>query len=189
MGEKYKNIHQELIDNCKIGSTKAQFEIYKLYYKAMYNTSLRLVNDSMEAEDIMQESFLKAFNKIHTYKEEVSFGAWLKRIVINSSLDALKKRKLDTDPLENHQIAIADEPSGEEVSDTAQKVAEIKQVINELPENYRVLITLHLIEGYDHEEISSITGMSNAAVRTGYSRARKKLQEMLNTKKTSIWMN
>ena len=100
-----------------------------------------------------------------------------------------KKRKLDEDPLEHHKIAIADEPVGDEIPDAAQKVAEIKQVINELPENYRVLITLHLIEGYDHEEISNILGMTNAAVRTGYSRARKKLQEMLHTKKNSIWMN
>lgn len=189
MGKKYKNIHQELIDDCKNGSTQAQFEIYKLYYKAMYNTSLRLVNDSMEAEDIMQESFLKAFKKIDTYKEEVSFGAWLKRIVVNSSLDVLKKRKLDEEPLNERQISIPDDSGSNNFTDAVQKLAEVKQVISELPENYRVLITLHLIEGYDHEEISQILGMTNAAVRTGYSRARKKLQDMLNTKKSSIWMN
>jgi len=189
VGEKYKNIHQELIDECRNGGTKAQFEIYKLYYKAMYNTSLRLVNDSMEAEDIMQDAFLKAFKNIHTYKEEVSFGAWLKKIVINRSLDVLKKRKLDTDQLDENRTVIIDENYYEDLDDKAQKIAEIKQAISQLSENYRVIITLYLIEGYDHEEISGILGMSNAAVRTGYSRARKNLQEILNNKKPSIWMN
>ena len=60
----FKNLHQDLLDGCKIGDQKAQFQIYKLYYKAMYNTSLRIVNDTMEAEDIMQESFLSAFEKV-----------------------------------------------------------------------------------------------------------------------------
>ena len=189
VGEKYKNIHQKLIDECRHGSTKSQFELYKLYYKAMFNTSLRLVNDSMEAEDVMQEAFLKAFKNIHTYKEEVSFGAWLKRIVVNQSLDVLKKRKLDTEPIDDRQITIADKNDSSELDDVAQKVAEVKQHISQLSENYRIIITLHLIEGFDHEEISEILGITNAAVRTGYSRARKKLQEMITSKKADIWMN
>ncbi len=186
---KYKNIHQELIDQCRDGNTRAQFEIYKLYYKAMFNTSLRLLNDSLEAEDVMQDSFLKAFSNLHTYKEEVSFGAWLKKIVINRSLDVLKKRKIDQEPLDEHRIRIIDEDDNEKYYDQVQKVAEVKIAISQMPENYKILITLHLIEGYDHDEISEILGMTNAAVRTGYSRARKKLQEMLNVKNTGIWMN
>ena len=90
----YKNIHQEIIDECREGSQKAQFQLYKLYYKAMYSVSIRIINDEMEAEDVMQEAFLSAFEKMHTYKGEVSFGAWLKRIVVNRSLDYLKKRKV-----------------------------------------------------------------------------------------------
>ncbi len=189
MEQKYKNIHQELIDDCRRGSPKAQFEIYKLYYKAMYNTSLRLVNDSMEAEDIMQEAFLSAFKNIHTYKEEVSFGAWLKKIVVNRSLDILKKRRLEFEPIDERKMTLMEDSDEESMDDLSQKVAEVKQVIAELPESYRVLITLHLIEGFDHEEISEILGMTNANVRTTYSRARKKLQEMLSKKKLSIWMN
>lgn len=189
MGDKYKNIHQELIDDCRSGSTKAQFEIYKLYYKAMYNTSLRLVNDSMEAEDIMQEAFLKAFKNIHTYKEEVSFGAWLKKIVVNRSLDALKKRKLETAELDEGRTKVIDEAEEHDIEDQVQKLAEVKQAINELSEKYKVIVTLHLIEGYDHDEIAEIMNMTNAAVRTSYSRGRKNLQDILNSKKTSIWMN
>ena len=155
----------------------------------MYNTSLRLVNDSMEAEDIMQDASLKAFKNIHTYKEEVSFGAWLKKIVVNRSLDVLKKRKLDTDPLDEHRTAVIDEDDYEDPDYKVQKLAEIKQAISQLSENYRIIITLYLIEGYDHEEIGEILGMTNAAVRTGYSRARKNLKELINKEKSSIWMN
>lgn len=189
--KKYKNIHQKLIDDCRQGKTQSQFEIYKLYYKAMYNTSLRLVNDSAEAEDIMQEAFLSAFKNINNYKEEVSFGAWLKKIVVNRSLDSLKKRKIQQDPIDDRVLTIEEDDDDNKlnVNDIAQEVAEVKQAIALLPQNYKTLITLHLIEGYDHDEVAEILEMTNAAVRTGYSRARKKLQELLKQKKTGIWMN
>jgi DNA-directed RNA polymerase specialized sigma24 family protein len=98
----FKNIHQDLIDGCINGDQKAQFQIYKLYYKAMFNTSLRIVSDTMEAEDIMQESFLSAFEKIDTYSGTVSFGAWLKRIVINRSLDSLNRKKAIFEDIDTH---------------------------------------------------------------------------------------
>lgn len=183
----YVDINSRLIDECRSGSSKAQFEIYKLYYKAMYNTCLRFVQNPMEAEDIMQEAFLAAFRNINSFRGEVSFGSWLKRIVVNRSLDALRKNKLDLDPLEDGRMIIDDDVyDGDEVD---YKVGQVKMAIGSLPDNYRTLLTLHLIEGYDHEEIAQITGLSNAAVRTGYSRARKKLQELLETKKFEIWMS
>jgi RNA polymerase sigma-70 factor (ECF subfamily) len=185
VGNKYKNIHQSIIDKCKKGDTTAQFDLYKLYYKAMYNTCLRIVNNSIDAEDIMQEAFLKAFDKINSYKGEVSFGAWLKKIVVNSSLDFLKKKKIETDEIDERKtVNIADENSHYD-DIQMQKINKIKKAVAELPENYRVLILLYLFEGYDHEEISQILEMSYAAVRTGYSRAKKRLQEILNKKETA----
>jgi RNA polymerase sigma factor (sigma-70 family) len=105
--------HLDLIEACKKGDQKAQFELYRLYYVAMYNTTLRIVGDSDDAEDVMQEAFLKAFTKLDSYRKEVSFGAWLKRIVINKALDflRLKKEQLsleDTGPVEE----TAEEPAG-----------------------------------------------------------------------------
>jgi RNA polymerase sigma-70 factor (ECF subfamily) len=185
--EKYKDIHQPLVEACKKGQTKAQFELYKLYYKAMYNTSLRIVNDSQEAEDIMQEAFLSAFKNINSFKGEVTFGAWLKRIVVNRSLDALKKNKFDTDELNEGRTFVADESYDE--SEVDEKVKLIKATMRLLPENYRVLLTLHLIEGYDHNEISEITGMKYGAVRTAYSRARQRLEELVTEKTNEQWMN
>ncbi len=189
MENKYQNIHQKLIDECRKGSSKAQFEVYKLYYKAMFNTSLRLLNNREEAEDVMQEAFLSAFNKIDTYKEEVSFGSWLKKIVVNRSLDMLKKKKVMYDDIDERRMGIIDDDPPESFDEVTQKVAEVKQAIGLLNDNYRTLVTLHLIEGYDHDEVAEILGITNAAVRTGYSRARKKLQELLNAKQPDIWMN
>ena len=101
------NIHQGLIDACRTGDRKAQYEIYKLYYKAMYNTCLRIVNDTAEAEDIMQESFLDAFQRIDTYTGTGTFGSWLKRIVVNRSLDFIRKQKEFTS-LSEEEAEIAD---------------------------------------------------------------------------------
>jgi RNA polymerase sigma-70 factor (ECF subfamily) len=174
----YKNIHQEIIDQCREGSQKAQFQLYKLYYKAMFNVSLRIVNDQMEAEDVMQEAFLSAFKKIDTYKGEVSFGAWLKRIVVNRSLDCLKKRKVQFEAINERTTEIA-----ESRMDTREVDAKVlKQSIQELSDGYRVVLSLYLIEGYDHEEISQILGISNSASRTQLLRAKNKLREILKGK-------
>jgi RNA polymerase sigma-70 factor (ECF subfamily) len=150
----FKNLHQDLLDGCKTGDQRAQFQIYKLYYKAMYNTSLRIVNDTMEAEDVMQESFLSAFEKIDTYSGTVSFGAWLKKIVINRSLDALSKRKAIFEEIETH-IGIRDESNDDLLrkEEADIKVEEVKEAINRLPDGYRIILSLYLNEGYDHDEI------------------------------------
>ena len=180
---KFINIHQELIDACRIGDRKAQFEIYKRYYKAMYNTSLRIVNDSAEAEDIMQESFLDAFQRLDSYTGEGSFGSWLKRIVINRSLDFLRKLK-DTISIDEGDFDITDVEEVNIEEEILFRVAEIKLAISQLTEDYRVVLSLFLLEGYDHEEISSILNISNQLSRTRYSRARAKLLDLL--KKNSI---
>lgn len=179
----FRNIHQDIVDGCKTGDQKAQFQIYKLYYKAMYNTSLRIVNDTMEAEDIMQESFLSAFEKIDTYSGTVSFGAWLKRIVINRSLDALSKRKAIFEDIEAH-TGIRDVGS-EEASrqeDLDLKVEEVKEAINKLPDGYRIILSLYLLEGYDHDEIAEILGISSSTSRSQLSRAKQKLISELKKK-------
>jgi len=175
--QKYTNIHQDLIDQCRQGNRQAQFEIYKLYYKAMYNTSLRIINNTQEAEDIMQEAFLSAFEKIDHYKEEVSFGAWLKRIVVNKSLDSLRKKHFEFEDIESQPLmhAAAEEPEDEVPYDPGL----IRKAVEQLPAGYRTILTLYLFEGYDHEEIAGIIGISNATSRSQYFRARQKLKELL----------
>jgi len=174
----YENIHQEIIDQCREGNQKAQFQLYKLYYKPMYSVCMRIINNETEAEDAMQEAFLKAFTKIDTYKGEVSFGAWLKKIVINRSLDYLKKRKVKFEEIKEKTTQIIDyQMETKEVN-----VQVIKDAIQILPDGYRVVLSLYLIEGYDHEEISEILEISNSNSRTQFLRAKNKLREILKDK-------
>jgi RNA polymerase sigma factor (sigma-70 family) len=179
----FRNLHQDLLDSCKIGDQKAQFQIYKLYYKAMYNTSVRIVNDTMEAEDIMQESFLSAFEKIDTYSGTVSFGAWLKKIVINRSLDALGKKKAVFEDIESH-VGIRDESTEDQIryEEMDVKVEEVKEAIEKLPDGYRVILSLYLLEGYDHDEIADILSISSSTSRSQLSRAKQKLISELKMK-------
>lgn len=87
--ETLKNSIQDLIEGCKSGDQKAQFKVYKLFNKTMYNLSLGIVNNRLDAVEIIQESFLSAFEKIDTYSGAISFEDWLQRIVINCSIDSL----------------------------------------------------------------------------------------------------
>jgi len=175
----YINIHQPLIDRCIQNDKAAQFSIYKLYYRSMYNTSLRIVNQTDDAEDIMQESFLTAFQKLDSYKGEVSFGIWLKRIVINRSLDYLRRRKVEFEEV-RPEHAILEEEREEE---TAFTLEEIKQAIFQLSDGYRTILSLLLLEGYDHEEVSEILGISNVTSRTQLSRAKQQLRNLLIEKR------
>lgn len=144
----------------------------------MYSVSLRLVNDEAEAEDVMQEAFLKAFKKIDTYKGEVSFGAWLKKIVVNRSLDCLKKRRVKFVEADKYVSHIPDD--GGKLGEV--DVGQIKEAIQKLPDGYRTVLSLYLLEGYDHDEIAQILGISNSASRTQFSRAKNKLRELLKGK-------
>lgn len=170
----------QLILLCEKGDKKAQFAIYKQYYKAMFNTAYRILNDTFEAEDIMQESFLAAFTKLDSFIGDVTFGAWLKKIVINKSLTTLKKNKrLDIVSLEK---VIAKEAENE-IEDYSQiSTSEILKTISQLKSNYKVAITLHLIEGYDYEEIAQIMEISYENSRTTISRAKQKLKTLLTEK-------
>ena len=156
----------------------AQMQIYKDYYRAMYNASLRILNDEFEAEDVMQEAFLTAFTKLDTFKGEVTFGAWLKRIVINKSLTQLKKNnRYQEVKMEVHSDMSIE--SEEAIDYAGLQASKVMEVLNSLKDNYRVVLTLNLIEGYDYEEISEILGYSNENVRTTISRAKKKLKQLL----------
>ncbi len=166
-----------LIRKLRKGDRKAQFVVYERYYKAMYSSALRITQDTAEAEDVMQESFIVAFDKINTFKGDYNLGGWIKRIVINKALDVLRKRHLQLVEIdENNTVLFDEEPMD---IDTVDKVQVIKDVLGKMPENQRLLISLHLFDGYSHEEIAEQLGMNHNAVRTAYSRAKKKLQNQV----------
>ncbi|MFD2518984.1 RNA polymerase sigma factor [Salinimicrobium flavum] len=174
----------ELLEKCRRGDERAQMKIYKKYSKAMYNTALRIVKHSAEAEDIMQECFLKAFTKLDSYEGTSTFGAWLKKIVVNHSINAYNKKIKYQEVSYNDQFKNAvDDGMGisSEEEEANPKVKMIMRTLNSLKENYRVALTLHLIEGYDHEEICEIMGISYANCRTTISRAKESLRKKLST--------
>ena len=171
-----------LLEQCKCGNQQAQLAVYNRYYKAMYNTSLRIVKDNAEAEDIMQESFLSAFIKLDSYNAESSFGSWLKRIVVNNSISSYNKHKrLKEDDLDDTLYKLEDDQEGIADCDTsAYEVQRVLQTMNELKDSYRVALTLNLIEGFDYEEMSEILNISYANCRTTVSRAKESLRKKLS---------
>ncbi|MFT4754332.1 MAG: RNA polymerase sigma factor (sigma-70 family) [Salibacteraceae bacterium] len=179
METKYHHIHNELALNAGNGNQRAQFELYELYYKAMFSTAIGIVKDQMLAEELMQNGFMTAFTKMDKWHQKSSFGAWLKRVVINECLDHLAKRKLDTVSIEEMQIA---EPQEDIVKEPNYTVADVKKALKDLPNGYRTIISLYLFEGYDHEEIGEIMNISSSTSRSQYLRAKKKLIERINTK-------
>ncbi len=148
----------------------------------MYNSSLRIVKDVAEAEDIMQESFLAAFRNIKKYKGEVSFGAWLKRIVVNRSLDSLKKKKVELFPIDSELYKLSEEVDNHNIEYSEEQIAILKKGIDLLPTGYRIILNLYLIEGYDHEEIGSILNITSSTSRSQFLRAKKKLIQIISEK-------
>ena len=142
----------------------------------MYNTALRIVQDEAEAADVLQEAFIDAFSRLNSFRQESTFGLWMKQIVVNKSISTLRKRKMELQSLDEGD-EIADE---EEVDHQIElKVAAIKQAIGKLPEGYRLVLTLYLLEGYDHEEIAHILRISEATSRSQYLRGKRKLLDYL----------
>ncbi|WJJ95807.1 RNA polymerase sigma factor [Algibacter luteus] len=176
--------NDQLIKLCVSGNQSAQLEIYNRYYKAMFNTSLRIVKNNFEAEDIMQDSFLMAFTKIKTLKNHATFGSWLKRIVVNNSIYHYKKNNKNKEvPLDDVLYKIEDGPDGisSDYEFTTLKAQQILNTLKTLKDNYRIALTLNLIEGYDYEEISEIMNLTNANCRTTISRAKESLRQKLTT--------
>ena len=175
-----QNIEQ-LLQLCKSKDQRAQMEIYNRYYKAMFNTSYRIVKDSYKAEDILQESFLSAFTKLESLKEASMFGAWLKRIVVNNSIQYYNKNtKYQDVPLDDVIYKIEDEQGiANDDELLTKKASQIIAAMKTLKENYQVSLSLHLIEGYDYEEICDIMNISHANCRTMISRAKDSLRKKL----------
>lgn len=172
-------IRDELVERCKQGDTRSYEALYRQYSKAMYNTSLRIVNNPADAEDVLQEAFLDAFRSLHDFHYRSTFGAWLKKIVVNKSINVLRTRKMNlVDMASTHADAFAEEEVVNE-EDIQYKVEEVKKMICQLPDGYRTVLSLYLLEGYDQEEIAQILNISHNTVRTQYVRAKQKLLSII----------
>jgi RNA polymerase sigma factor (sigma-70 family) len=169
-----------LLNLCKENNEKAQLTIYNKYYKAMFNVAFRIVNDYALAEDIMQESFLKAFTKLDSYSGKVTFGAWLKKIVVNNSIDEYKKVSKHQIETLDENTEVIDDSNDNGISYSELKAESVLKTIQNLKPNYKIILTLFFIEGYDLEEITQILNISYENCRTMMSRAKESLRTKLN---------
>lgn len=145
------------------------------YKNAMYNTCLRIVKDINDAEDVLQDSFISAFRNLASYKGDASFGAWLKRIVVNKSINFLNRSKLDVVDLDENY-----DPSEEiKIEPDKLTVGRVKAAIDQLPSGYRSVLSLYLFEGYDHSEIATILSISESTSKSQYNRAKNKVREII----------
>jgi RNA polymerase sigma-70 factor (ECF subfamily) len=173
-------LQSNIIEECKQNNRVAQLQLYKQYCDGMFVVAMRFMKDSMEAEDIVQEAFIKAFSKLDQFKAEVTFGAWLKRIVINNCIDCLKSKKQHWLELDEVHLKVVDSNfENEWLVDDTITIDEVKDAIQKLPDKYQYVVMLYLMEGYDHQEISEILNISEIASRTQLSRGKTKLKSLL----------
>ncbi|MEE1962881.1 sigma-70 family RNA polymerase sigma factor [Allomuricauda taeanensis] len=169
--------HIELVEKCKANDRQAQLKLYRQYCDGMFGVAMRFLKNPDDAEDVLQESFIKAFQRIHQFKGEVTFGAWLKRIVVNGSIDFLKSKHQKTEELDENYLHVAEEDDWS--VEESISLEQVKAAIEELPGKYRYVVQLFLVEGYDHSEISQILGISDTASRTRLLRGKAQLKEKL----------
>lgn len=170
----------DVVEQCKANDRKAQMALYRQYCDGMFYVAMRFLKNADDAEDVLQESFIRAFQKIHQFKGEVTFGAWLKRIVINKSIDFLKSKRQQMVPLDESymHLDVAEDWTIEEHI----TLEEVKLAIDQLSERYRYVVMMFLIEGFDHDEISQVLNISGSACRTRLLRGKAQLKELLKNK-------
>jgi len=176
-------VHAVLVKDCLKGDRKAQYRLYRLYSRAMFNTCLRMLKNREDAEDVLQNSFVDVFTKLHMFRGESTIGAWIKRIVINNCINFIKKRRILLTDLDQSRIEDVEDDSNKPLEIDTQK---INEALYALPEGYRVVFSLYALEGYDHAEISEILETSVSTSKSQYSRAKKRLREILKDKQNLI---
>lgn len=174
-------IHQDLIAESIKGSNRARYQLYQLYSRAMFNVCYRMMNNREDAEDMLQEAFVQAFQKIDTFRNESGFGTWLKTITIHTCINALNKRKLDLKYFDELNRFDTAEEEPEEILYTTENILEAMKL---LPEGGRIVFSLYLLEGYDHGEIAQILNITESTSKTQYMRAKRRVHEIMKQTKS-----
>ncbi|MEQ9231616.1 MAG: RNA polymerase sigma factor, partial [Cyclobacteriaceae bacterium] len=158
------------IREARKGNELAAYNLYESYSKAMYNTLVRMVSDAEVAKDLLQEAFIKAFKNLKMLTNDQAFAGWLKRIVVNTGLEHIRKRKLEFDEI-NEEQDVQEIEVEEEMIDPIL----IHSAIKELPDGCRTVLSLHIFEGYKHFEIAKELGISESTSKTQFRHAKKLL--------------
>ncbi|MEP3211460.1 MAG: RNA polymerase sigma factor [Maribacter sp.] len=171
----------DIVEECKANNRKAQLKLYKQYCEGMFCVAMRFLKNADDAEDVIQEAFIKAFQKIHQFKGDVSFGAWLKRIVINTSIDFLKTKQQKLVALDEGYMHVETDENWS--IEAGISLDDVKLAIESLPEKYKYVVMMFLMEGFDHSEISQVLNITESACRTRLSRGKGFLKELLKNKR------
>ena len=173
-----RETEQELLEGCRDGTRSAQYELYQRYSMAMYAICLRYTKATAEAEDVLQEAFVKVFSKIDSFKGESTIGFWIKRIVINTALNHQRSR-LYLYPMVD--LEVINDRSGTETTLSNFSHQELLDMITSLPDGSQVIFNLYAIEGYKHKEIGEMLGISEGTSKSQYARAKQLLQKKLES--------
>jgi len=168
----------EIIDRCKSGDQQAEFALFKEFERPVYNSCYRIVNDRETALDMLQEVFVKAFDNLYKYEPTFKFYTWLNRIAINHCLNFVQKKGIAyqlSDDISQFESAYQEE----DFDDVELEVKRVSDAIQQLPDGYRTVLSLYLMEGYDHGEISEILNISESTSKSQYARAKGKLKDIL----------
>ncbi|HKM92951.1 MAG TPA: RNA polymerase sigma factor [Prolixibacteraceae bacterium] len=176
-----KDIHEKLIEASKRGDNRARRQLYELYARAMFNICYRMMHTRENAEDVLQEAFVQAFTKLETYRYESTFGAWLKRIVINTCINTINKRKVDL-VLTDDMYYFSNRSEENDNEELPLTVKDVEKAMEQLPEGGRIVFSLYLLEGYDHVEIAGILGITESTSKSQFMRAKRKVYEILKEK-------
>jgi RNA polymerase sigma factor (sigma-70 family) len=179
LNSEYPEIHRDLILQSLAGDIRSQFELYRLYARPMFNICMRMLVRKEDAEDALQDAFSEVFDKLEDFGFRASFGAWVKRIVVNTCINRLRK-KIAPLILKDELSDLASDDPVVDKEDIEWQVGSILSAMEKLPDGYRTILSLYLFEGYDHNEISEILGISESTSRTQYLKARRKIKENLN---------
>jgi len=179
----HTEVHKDVIEKCRKGNARAQYELYNLYAKAMYNICLRMMRSREAAEDMLQEAFSDAFGKLDSFRFDSGFGSWLKRIVINNCINELNRRKTDLEFFDDMHIFENEEETDEREYENQLSVQNIKKAMEFLPGGSRIIFSLYLLEGYDHVEISQILNITESNSKSQYMRAKNRIKEILITER------
>lgn len=178
---KMEETNTHLIKRCRRGDKTAQLALYKQFAQQLYVACLRIVGDASEAEEAMQDSFLKIFTRLDQYQDGQYFEAWIHRIAVHTAIDYMRRQLPGREELtDNYTEPDDDGPDEEEIR---YSVAQVKEACKKLPAGYRVILSLYLFEGYDMEEIASILKIRPPSVRSQYLRAKRKLLNIIAANK------
>jgi RNA polymerase sigma-70 factor, ECF subfamily len=177
---------QKIVDGCIKGKRKYQEQLFKLYYGKMMGVCMRYAKDQDEAQDMVQNGFIKIFNKLDVYNFEGSLEGWIRRIMVNTAIDQIRKNKRDPFSIEDDsriQNVEEDLPFSEEDDHDVKIKAETAiKAISALSPAYRTVFNLYVVEGFTHKEIAEYLGISEGTSKSNLAKAKQKLKEELSIK-------